>query len=137
MSTAKTAAERYINAMNTGTLDDLAEFVAPDFEQIFYGFPTVQGLEGANAYITMLRAAYPDLVQTIDDLVADGNKVAFHGTLRGTQLGPLRTVAPSGNQIELPYLALAHTVAGKLTRIWIAADKLDYLQQLGVLPRSG
>lgn len=136
MSKAKIAAERYIQAMNSGKLDDLAEFVAPDFQQIMYGFPEVNGLDGARGYITMLRSAYPDLQQSIDDIVADDEKAAFRGTLRGTHLGALRTIPPSGNQIDLSYLTISHVANGKLTRIWIALDKLDYLQQLGVLPRS-
>ncbi|MEZ4727357.1 MAG: hypothetical protein R3E79_09515 [Caldilineaceae bacterium] len=61
MSTAQTTAERYIHAANTGHLDALADFVIPDFHQRFYGFPDGWGIEGARAYLTMLRSAYPDL----------------------------------------------------------------------------
>lgn len=137
MSNALTAAECYINAMNTGNLNELEAFIDPDFHQAFYGFPNVTALEEAKAYIIMLRAAYPDLAQTIDTPVGDDERVAFRGTLRGTHKGDLRGIVPTGNRIDLPDLALAHVHNGKLTGIWIAADKVGYLQQLGVRPTDG
>ncbi len=84
MATAQSVVERYINVMNSGNIDELEKFIAPDFQQLFYGFPAVQGLEGARGYVTMLRTAYPDLEQRIDAILADEGKVAFRGTLRGT-----------------------------------------------------
>lgn len=135
MSKTSTAAERFINAMNTGNLEEMEEFIAPDFHQVMYGFPDLIGLDGAKGYVTMLRSAFPDLEQTIDDIVATDDKIAFRATLRGTHTGALRTIAPTGNRIEMPYHVFAEVVDGKLTRTWVVLDKMEYLQQLGVLPR--
>jgi predicted ester cyclase len=85
----------------------------------------------------MLRTAFPDLEQTIDDIVATDDKVAFRATLRGTHLGALRTIAATGKRIEMPYHVFAEVVDGKLSRAWVVLDKFDYLQQLGVLPADG
>ena len=132
MSDAGRAMERYIEAMNSGAIETMAEYIADTFHQTFYGLPEVTGVAGAQAYVTMLRAAYSELCQSIDDLLVDGDKVAMRATLRGVHTGAIRDIPASGNRIEMPYLCIAHVRNGKVERAWIALDKLEYLRQLGV-----
>jgi predicted ester cyclase len=137
MSDNPNAIERYVAVMNDGSTEQLAAIVTDDFQQLLYGFPTAHGVAGARDYVTMLRTAFPDLQQSIDDMVVSADKIAMRGTLRGTHQGELRQIPPSGNRIDMPYLAIAHLTDGKLSHIWIALDKLEYLQQLGAIPRGG
>ncbi len=132
MSDARRAMERYIEAMNSGAIETMGEYIADTFNQTFYGFPEVVGVSGARAYVTMLRAAYSELHQSIDEMLVDGDKVAMRGTLRGVHTGAIRGIPPSGNRIEMPYLCIAHVRNGQVERAWIALDKLEYLRQLGV-----
>ncbi len=132
MSDARRAMERYIEAMNSGAIEMMGEYIADTYQQTFYGFPDVNGVAGAQAYVTMLRSAYSEMHQSIDDILVDGDKVAMHATLRGVHTGAIRGIPASGNRIEMPYLCIAHVRNGKVERAWVALDKLEYLRQLGV-----
>lgn len=135
MSNGRRLMERYLGATNDGKVDDMEEYLAADYKQIIYGLPEVNGIEEARGYVSALRSALSDLNQTIDDIVESGDKVAMRATIRGVHTGELRGIPPSGNQIEIPYVAFAYVVNGKMSRVYIALDKLEYLQQLGAIPR--
>jgi hypothetical protein len=66
--------------------------------------PTIAGISGPDGvirFVTMCRAAFPDLQLTIEDQLADGNKVATRFTLRGTQTGRFLDIAPTGKQVTV------------------------------------
>ena len=105
MSDAGRAMARYSEAMNSGAIETMGEYIADTFHQTFSGIPEVTGV---------------------------GDKVAMRGTLRGVHTGAIRDIPASGNRIEMPYLCIAHVRNGKVERAWIALDKLEYLRQLGV-----
>ena len=85
----------------------------------------------------MFRAAFPDLQATIEDLIAEGHKVAVRGTLRGTHPGELLGIPPTGAQVTVPLIDINRIEAGKLVERWGEADMLGLLHQLGVIPAPG
>jgi predicted ester cyclase len=82
----------------------------------------------------MLRAAFPDLHQTIEEQIAEGDKVAYRWTARGTHLGELMGIAPTGNRVMFTGISIAHLAEGKIEEIWENYDALGMMQQLGVIP---
>ena len=83
----------------------------------------------------MERAAFPDKHFTIEDVVAEGDKVLLRWTIRGTHLGefwtPIGTAQPTGNAITLTSMALFRLIDGKIIDEWNVHDWLDLLLQLG------
>lgn len=91
----------------------------------------VPGSEGLKDIVFVYRAAFPDLTLTIDDMVAEGDKVAVRFTTKGTNTGPFIEVPPTGKRITMTYIEIFRIADGKIIEIWGEADLLGLMQQLG------
>jgi steroid delta-isomerase-like uncharacterized protein len=80
------------------------------------------------------HTAFPDLKFTIDDEIAEGNKVAVRWTLRATQLGEYQGRPPTGVTVTVTGMSIFHIVNGKIQEITVNMDRLGQYQQLGWLP---
>ena len=95
------------------------------------------GLEGFKQNVTMHRSAFPDLEITSDDQIAEVDKVAVLWTARGTHMGELMGIAPTGKPIEVRGLYLYRLAGGKLVERAGARDMLGLMQQIGAIPTPG
>jgi predicted ester cyclase len=121
----------YEDYINPGQLDQLATLVAPDYVAPQTGD---HGQAAFVANIRELRAGFPDIHFTIDDLVAEGDRVAIRWSWRATHTGPFRHLPPSGRAITNTGMAVYQLAAGKVTHSWVETDRLGALQQMGALP---
>jgi steroid delta-isomerase-like uncharacterized protein len=76
------------------------------------------GVEGAEYVVSTMHGAHPDLRFTIDDLVAEGDRVTIRWTLRGTNTGPLLGRPPSGQPVELAAIVIFRIADGKIAERW-------------------
>jgi len=97
----------------------------------------IRGPEGFKQYVIMNRNAFPDAHITIEDLIAEGDKVTNRFTFTGTQKGDLMGIPPTGKRVTVTAIVISHVVAGKFVESWINSDGLGMLQQLGVIPTPG
>src|SRR4051812_32019500 len=95
------------------------------------------GPEGVKAVVSMFRSGMPDLRVTIDDMGAEGDKVATRYTIEGTHEGELFGVPPTGRRLSIESMAVERVSDGKIEEHRRITDTLDMMQQLGVLPESG
>ena len=95
-----------------------------------------RGPESVKSYATMLRVAFPDLHQTIEEQIAEGDKVAYRWTARGTHQGEFMGIAPTGKRVEMTGISIARLIDGKIEEIWENYDALGMMQQLGIVPSS-
>jgi steroid delta-isomerase-like uncharacterized protein len=102
--------------------------VAADF--VDHAQPGSTGPEGVKAQARSLRAAFPDLTVTIEDLVAEGDLVAVRATWRGTHQGAFRGVPPIGRRIELCCMAFWRTAGGQIRESWNLIDMPTLMRQL-------
>ena len=131
----KAVVRRFIGqAFNAGDLAIIDELVARDY--VLHVAPEVRGPEGMKHFVTMYRTAFPDYACTIDDQIAEGDKVVTRWTARGTQQGELMGIPPSGKQVTLPGVVIDRIADGQLVETWLQADVLGMLQQLGVIPAT-
>jgi len=121
---------------NQHQVDRAAEFYAPDYLDHAAAPGTAAGLEGAKQKWSAYIAALPDMRATIVDLVAEGEKVAVAWTVEGTHRGVLLGIAATGRYVRLSGMALYRLAGGKITEASEEFDKLNLMQQLGVLPAS-
>jgi steroid delta-isomerase-like uncharacterized protein len=119
---------------NRGNLDVADELFTPDFVYHDPGGGELRGPENVKGYAAMLRAAFPDLHQTIEDQIAEGDKVAYRWTARGTHEGELMGIAPTSKRVTFTGIAVARLADGKIQEIWENYDALGMMQQLGVVP---
>ena len=85
---------------------------------------------------SMLLSAFPDLSLTIEDMIAEGDIVAYRVTLRGTHQGKFMGIASTGNKIEITFADFVKIKAGKLVQFWNTVDNLSFMQQLGAIPKQ-
>ena len=122
--------------LNRGNLALADEIVSPD--NVFHT-PTgpVQGLEGYKQFVNMYLCAFPGLQFTIEDEIAEGDKVVTRYTARGTHRGDLLGIPPTGKQATVTGIVIGRFANGKLVEGWLDFDALGMLQQLGVVPAPG
>jgi steroid delta-isomerase-like uncharacterized protein len=118
-----------------GNLDVADELFAPNF--VFHDPASGEdwhGPESVKQYAAMLRAAFPDLRYTVEDQIAEGDKVATRYIASGTHQGDLMGIAPTGNRVEITGISITRIEDGKIEEIWENYDTLGMMQQLGVIP---
>ncbi len=123
--------------LNKGDLSLANELVDANYIGHQPGLPDFKGPEGFRQYMTMMRTAFPDIHLTIEDTVAEGDKVVMRYTGRGTHKGDLMGIAPTGKQITITGMVISRHVGGKQVEAWVAMDQLGMLQQMGVVPPMG
>ncbi|MHB8647424.1 MAG: ester cyclase [Thermomicrobiales bacterium] len=125
---------RYFDAANAGDLDALDDLLAPDVidHAAYAGQPA--GRDGFKAFIAMWRAAFPDLVYTIEDEIANGDRVVVRWTGQGTHLGMYHHIAPTGKRVTMSGIQINRLAGGKIVEDWTSTDELGLLRQLGAIP---
>jgi steroid delta-isomerase-like uncharacterized protein len=97
----------------------------------------VQGIEEAKQFVTMFKTAFPDMSATVEDVIAEGDKVVTRVTLRGTHQGEVEEFgSPTGRQVETPGLTIHRIEGGKIVEEWNSYDNLSLMQQLGLVPEQ-
>ncbi len=87
--------------------------------------------------VVMMRNAFPDVQWTIEELVAEGQKVASSGTWQGTHQGVFLGILAIGKRVMVPFIALDVVVDGKLKDSRLMMNVMSFMQQLGVIAGSG
>jgi predicted ester cyclase len=124
---------RYFAAVDQGDVCILDEFVAPDFvdHNPFPGTtPDLAGLKQAYEIFLHGTPGY----HTVDDLLAEGDKVAARITGYGTHSGEILGIPPTGRQVQIGGIAIWRIRDDKIVEHWSQVDALGPLQQIGVVP---
>jgi len=119
---------------NNGNLAGLDELFAANFKEHQDGMlpPNIEGVKGA---IRSLRAAFPDLMLTIEEIFADGDKTWARITARGTHRGQFMHLPPTGKTITIGVIDICRFEGGKIVEHWGVADRLAMMQQIGAIPQ--
>lgn len=133
----KALARQYIEAINADDFAKLGGLLAPDFVDTSSLGAMPPGLEGVRQAHHMLRDGFPDVQFTIDEIIAEGDKVALLATGRGTHTGNFIGIAPTGVLVIWVGLRCFRIANGKIAEGWSQFDQLGILQQLRVIPAMG
>ena len=129
----KTIARRIINDIINGRrLEQIDTLVSPSYVYHGPGDMEVRGPEGFKQLINMYLTAFPDLRMTIDDLIAEGDKVVTRWTGRGTHRGDLAGIAPTGKTATVTGIIISRFAGNKLVEDFESFDEVAMLRQLGV-----
>ena len=124
--------DEVVNKHNLKTVDEL---FAPDFVLHIAGNPEpMHGPESIKQADKMFSVAFPDWHNTLDDLIAEGDKVVTRWTERGTHRGEFQGISPTGKQVTLAGMDLFLIKNGKIVEQWVYADMPGFMQQLGAIP---
>jgi predicted ester cyclase len=126
--------EEVFNRKNTAAID---EFIAPNVVDHLVPPGMPGGIEGTRQSIGMFLTAFPDLHFTVEDMIAEGDKVVDRITARGTHQGEFMSIPPTGKQVTVTAIDISRIAGGKLVEHWAEMDMLGMLQQIGALPTPG
>ena len=121
---------------HTGDLDVAEEVYAPDFVGHDSTLPeNLNGVEAAREFAASFRSAFPDLTCTIEDQLAEGDKVVTRWRASGTHEGETEDLGPStGNRMEITGISIERISEGKVVESWDNYDAMGMMQQLGHIP---
>lgn len=118
---------------NKGNVTAIDEFFAHNFVPALHSGVT-RDREGYKQFVAAFFGAFPDLHVTVDDMIAEGDKVVFRATNSGTHKGEFIGIAPTGKQVTWTEISICRIKGGKVVEIWSEVDKLGHMKQLGVVP---
>jgi steroid delta-isomerase-like uncharacterized protein len=121
-------ADEILTKKNLAVVDEL---IATDFTEHAGGQPKRVGVEGFKAARMRRNAAFPDWKVTVDDIIAEGDKVVARATGQGTHLGEYMGIPPTGKLVKVSWIAIYRVADGKLAEHWQHIDELGLRQQLG------
>lgn len=122
---------------NRGHVGAADELMAPDFvehEELPPGVPS--GREGVKQMALMLRGAFPDFRATIEDMVAEGDRVVLRMTWTGTHQGKFMGIPPTGRSVSFGVIDIIRITEGKFVEHWGQMDNMALMHQLGAVPGS-
>ncbi len=120
----------YEDCINTGQLERLAEMVGDDY----VGALGEKGAAGFAGNIESLRKGFPDICFTIEDLIAEEDRVVVRWRWSGTHNGSFMGIPPSQKQVSNTGITVYQVKSDKVVHSWLQADRLGVLQQIGVIP---
>ena len=135
MSTAthKAIVRRYIEqVLNEQRHDLVEEFLTENIE--LHGSCIPLGLEVVKQWCATFATAFPDGYTTIEEMIAEQDRVAARTTFNGTHHAELQGIPATGKTVNMPGIAIFRLDNGKITEGWLVNDNLSMMQQLGVIP---
>jgi steroid delta-isomerase-like uncharacterized protein len=129
----KTLARRWFEDLfSRGNLDVANEILSAEFVD-HLTHEDERGLEELKHYVGIYRTAFPDIQDTVEDIVAEGDKVVVRWTSGGTHQGEFMGVAPTGRHVRFSGMRLFRIAENKIVENWVNIDERGLQEQLGAV----
>lgn len=138
--TNKELVRRYYEIFQEEDFDALEEVLASDYTvHSVPGFAEgkLTGRDAIEGYLREYLQAFPDLTATIEEVVAEGDMVAYRATITATHEGEFMGIPPTGEEVSVDGEGFFRIEDGKLAEAWPLMDTLGMMQQLGVIETPG
>lgn len=127
----------YEEVFNQKKLVAIDEFSDPSYLDHTAPSGLPSGIEGQKQLIGMYLTAFPDLHLTVEELIADQDKVVSRWSGSGTHQGKFLGIPPTGKQVTTTGMEIIRIAGRKFVEHWMELDALGLLQQLGIVPAPG
>src|SRR5664279_2628715 len=121
----KTLIRRQFALISNKDLEAAFALISPDVLDHAAQPGTPPGLEGVRQFFTMLITAFPDLAATVEDVLAEGDRVSARITVRGTHTGPFLGIPPTGKPATLSVMDMYRIADGKIAEHWGLTDQVS------------
>jgi steroid delta-isomerase-like uncharacterized protein len=131
----KELSRRFTEVFSTGDGALAEQVLSPDI--VFHGTTgdgEIRGIDGFKAFVAAYRSAFPGARSTVEDQVAEGDRVVTRWRARGTHRGDLGPIPASSRAFEMEGITIERIAGGKIVEVWVARDELGLLRQLGAPP---
>ncbi|GGM82180.1 ester cyclase [Dactylosporangium sucinum] len=129
---SKAVVRQYFELLDRGR-EHPVSMCTDDFKFTVFGFPTI-GLQESIDFAKIFFDGIPDLTHPLEELIAEGNTVAFRYRYEGTHTVELMGAPPTGNQILYYGIGFMRVVDGKVSEFIVSPDRVTLMQQIGLLP---
>jgi steroid delta-isomerase-like uncharacterized protein len=134
----KSLVTRYVDqVLNRGDMAVADQLLAPDYKRHVSATALPLTADAQKQRLGAIRAAFPDWHLTLQDMIAEGDRVAFRATIRGTHQGTFQKIAPTGKVVMVSALDVVRIENAKFVEHWGGPDLFDLLQQLGAVLAPG
>ena len=135
MADYKATAERWFSeVMNQGNEETIDEICAAEFVDHDPLPGTGSDREGLHDFVKQIRAAFPDLEATIDDMLVEGDEIAIRSTFRGTHDGDFMGIPATGKKVEVANYDFVRMKGDQAVEHWGTIDSAALMEQLGAVP---
>src|SRR5438445_5984935 len=118
----------YDEVVNKGNINMIDKIAATNYVDHTAPPGIPPGKEGEKLWFKMIRAAFPDGRTTIDDIIAEGDKVVVRATMKGTHKGEFMGIPATGKQVTISGIDVTRFVNGKSTEHWRSEEHTSELQ---------
>jgi steroid delta-isomerase-like uncharacterized protein len=135
--TNKLVMNRFLEFINTASEKLAQELISPN--AVFHVPGRTEPMRGPAGYLAiigMMRGGFPDIQWTLEEMVAEGDKVAARFTMRGTHRGTFFGVPPTGKTISVQAMNIYRLSGGQFVEEHGQPDMLGLLQQIGAVPTA-
>ncbi len=126
-----------IGIFNTGKFDELDKYFENTYQEHEIEPGQTPGLAGLKKQMGDFRAAFPDLKFTVNDIVAEGDKVWAHITMSGTNTGSFMGMPATGKSTSFQGVDIVRITNGKAVEHWGYYDNMKMMSDLGMMPPMG
>ncbi len=135
MEENKALLRQFIDRSNARDETRWEELCAPEFVMHLNVMPAMT-MEQAKQAGKANRAAFPDQVYRVEEIIAEGDRVAARYSWKGTHQGVFQGIPPTGKQVTLSIFETDRIFNGKFVETWLGVDFAGLIAQLGVVPAS-
>ena len=125
-------------ALERGDFESFKAAIGPNYVRHCQAMPPgLQELHGTDEFLAFLEefvAAVPSYTDTLSQMMADGDQVAYVSTMTGVQTGPLGDLPATGKEFTLVNIIIQRLENGKIVETWVSWDNVAFLSQLGLMP---
>jgi steroid delta-isomerase-like uncharacterized protein len=129
----KVLARQVIETFNSGEIESLREWFTDDYVWHFSS-TTTMNKEQFLAFMHSIKEPFPDFALTIEDIVAENDKVVMRLIATGTHKGLFQGLAPTNKRFRIIGFGQYNLTHGKISEGWELLDELSEVQQLGIIP---
>ncbi len=133
----KAVIQRFREALNAGDLDGAIAVFAPDAVVHMSGAPQPLTMAEFKQLGKLLVSAFTGGTSTVEDMIAEGDKVVSRLTFRGTHTGDMMGIPATGKSVMMSEIIIDRLADGKIVESWRLFDQMAMMQQLGVIPTPG
>ncbi len=129
----KTIFRQYFEeVLNAGNLDLIDDLIAPNYVSHYpTGYDFGGGPDDVRQIVTTVRSGFPNVHFTVEDVLAEGDRVVGRWTFRGTHQGDFMGIPATDKSVSVMGIAIYRIVEGKIAEAWVAWDALGLMQQIG------
>ena len=133
----KELSRRFTDLFSTGDPASAEEILSSDV--VVHGTSAdgeVRGLDQLLEFVAAYRRAFPDAHSSVEDQIAEGDKVVTRWRARGTHRGDFGEMPATGREIDVNGITIERIADGRIAEVWVVRDWLGLLRQLGVVPEA-